>query len=134
MIVNIPTTTDKIFKQYLTFVNGLLSKDKRLTDLEIEVLDKLLYIDYTYRNLSKDKRDIILFHKQTKDKIREAVYNISEQSFNNLYSKLRRKGYIDFNSLKTRIPIKDGKIEIQFKLEIHAETDRADAQGISSEV
>lgn len=118
MIVPIHTSEEKIFKQYLTIINGLLSSEKRLTNFEIDILEKMLYVDYLYRDLPKDKRDIIIFDKRTKDKIRSEVYGISTHSFNNALSKLRKKGMISLNSLKVKVPIKDGKIDLTFKLEI----------------
>lgn len=117
-VIPINTTEELIFKQYLTIINGLFSSEKRLTDFEIEILEKMLYIDYIYRHLTKEQRDKILFNKITKQKIREEVYGISEQSFNNAISKLRKKGMIEGNSLRVGVPIKDGKIELTFKLEI----------------
>lgn len=121
MIINIPITTnkDKIFKQYLNIINTLLSKDKRLTELEIEVLDKMIYIDNLYKHLDKDKRDKIIFNFITKKRIMESVYNLSKYSYNNIITSLRRKGIIAGKSLKIKVPdITDGKIEINFKLNI----------------
>lgn len=118
MVIPIHTNEELIFKQYLTIINGVLSSEKKLTGFEIDILEKMLYIDYIYRHHPKEKRDQILFHKLTKQKIRQEVYNISEQSFNNAISKLRKKGMIEGNSLKVRVPIKDNKIELTFKLEI----------------
>jgi UDP-3-O-acyl-N-acetylglucosamine deacetylase len=117
-VIPINTSEELIFKQYLTIINGVLSSEKRLTNIEIDILEKLLYIDNLYKHLDKEKRDKILFHKTTRQKIREEVYNISTQSFNNVLTKLRKKGMIEGNSLKVRVPIKDNKIELTFKLEI----------------
>lgn len=118
MFIPIDTTTELIFRQYITIMNSLFSKEKKLTGFEIDILEKMLYIDYIYRHLDKEKRDIILFNKVTKQKIREEVYGISEQSYNNAISKLRKKGMIKGNSLMVKVPIKDSKIELIFKLEI----------------
>jgi len=118
MIIPIHTSEELIFKQYLTIVNGVLSSEKKLTNIEIDVLEKLLYIDHLYKHLDKEKRDKILFHKTTRQKIREEVYNISTQSLNNVLTKLRKKGMIQGNSLKVRVPIKENKIELTFKLEV----------------
>ncbi len=115
---NINTNEEQIFYQYLTIINSLLSPQRKLTTFEIEILDKMLYVDYLYKHLPKDKRDFILFSKITKDKIRQEVHGISEQSFNNAISKLRKKGMIIGNSLRIQTPIKDNKIELKFNLEI----------------
>jgi hypothetical protein len=131
MTIPISTTKDKIFKQYLTIMNGILSSDRKLSGLEIDVLEKMLYIDYCYGHLPKDKRDIILFHKKTKDKIRESVYGISTNSLNNVFTQLRKKGAIVGKSLRLNVPIKEGKIVLEFKLELNAEEDRRAATGNS---
>lgn len=119
MVINIPTTKDQIFKQYLVIINTLLSKNKKLTDFEIEILDKLVYIDNLYSKYPKEQRDKILFSRVTKDKIRQSVYNISEHSYNNAISKLRKKGFITGNVLNVKVPIIDDSINIEFKLKIN---------------
>lgn len=118
MVINIPTTYDKVFKQYLTIVNSLLSDSKKLTKIEIDVLDKMLYIDNLYKHLPKDKRDIILFHRSTKDRIQESLLNMSKNSFNNVLNKLRNKGMIVGRSIKIHVPIVDGKIKMEFNIDI----------------
>ncbi len=115
------TTVEKIFKQYLTIVNGILSPGKKLTDIEIEVLDRMLIIDYKYRHLPKDKRDTILFHKITRQKIRESIFNMSKHSYNNIITHLRKKGMIEGKSLKVSVPIKDNSVELNFKFVLNAE-------------
>lgn len=120
MLINIPTKADLIFNQYLTIMNTLLSKDKKLTNIEIEVLAKMLYINYLYKSLEKDKRDIIIFHKETKLKIRQSLYNMSVNSFKNILVKLRKKGFIDYNKLKITVPLENDTIDLQFKLKINA--------------
>jgi hypothetical protein len=117
-VYKIPSTQNNIFKRYLCIVNGMLSSKSRLTELEIEVLDKMLVVDYMYRNYTKEKRDKIIFNNITKDKIREEVYGISKFSYNNILTKLRKKGFIIGNTLNTVVPIIDNKIELTFKLEI----------------
>lgn len=123
MLININTSTKDIFKQYLTIINTILSKEKRLIPSEIEVLAKILYIDNLYKHLPKEKRDSIIFHKETKLKIRESLYNMSINSFKNILSSLNKKGYIDYKTLKFTVPIIDNNIDIEFKLKLNAEKD-----------
>lgn len=118
-IIKIPTDISKIFKQYLYLINGLLSKEKKLNKVEIEILDKLLYIDHLYKDQPKDRRDKILFHSETKNRIRESLDNLSRASFDNTLSSLRKKGMIVGKSLKINIPLVDNKIEIGFKLDLN---------------
>ena len=135
MIINIPSSYTKVYKQYLTLINGLLSSNKRLTNIEIDVLDKLLYISNLYKHLPKDKIDIILFHSTTKSKIRESLGNISVYSYNNILTKLRKKGYIVNNELKIFIPIINNTIKLEFNININdSEEDRSIIKGDSIKV
>ncbi len=118
MVINIPTTYDKAFKQYLVIVNCLLSSKHKLTNMEIDVLEKMLYVDNLYKHLPKDKRDVIIFHKSTREKIKESLSNMSINSFNNILNRLRNKGMIDAGSLKINVPIKDNKIKLEFNIDI----------------
>lgn len=118
MIININTNSSNIFKQWLTIMNTILSKDKKLIPSELEVLAKILYIDYLYKHLTKEQRDKLLFHKETKLKIRESLLNMSDNSFKNILSKLNKKGFIDYHSLKVKVPLVDNIIDIQFKLKL----------------
>lgn len=117
-VIEIGSTQENIFSRYLSIINGVLSPEKRLTPLELEILDKMLVIDYIYRRYPKEKRDKIIFNIITRCKIIQEVRNISIFSFNNILTKLRKKGFIKGNSLNILVPIVDNKIEVTFKLEI----------------
>ena len=116
--IKINTDLNTIFKQYLTIVNVVLSKEKRLTNIELDVLSKMLYINHLYKHLDKDKRNTIIFHKNTKIKIRESLQNMSDNSFKNVLVNLRKKGFIDYNVLKIDLPLEDNVVDIQFKLKV----------------
>lgn len=118
MLIPINTKLENIFHDYITIVNTILSSQKKLTSIEIDVLSNFLLIDYIYKELPKDKRDKILFAKVTKDKIRVNLKNMSTHSFNNILAKLRKKGFITKETLNVRVPIKNNQIELNFKLEI----------------
>ena len=121
MIIPIKTNRDKILEQYLTLINPILG-DKKLTNIEIKVLAKLLVAKAMYSKLGKDLCDRLVFHEDTKRKIREVigeelkvVYSVS--SMNNVISALRKKGIVKGNSIEFAVPIKDDKIELTFVLE-----------------
>jgi hypothetical protein len=121
MIIPIKTNRDKILEQYLTLINPILG-DKKLTNIEIKVLAKLLEAKAMYSKLGKDLCDRLVFHEDTKRKIREVigeelkvVYSVS--SMNNVISALRKKGIVKGNSIEFAVPIKDDKIELTFVLE-----------------
>lgn len=122
MIIPIKTNKDKILEQYLTLINPILG-DKKLTNIEIKVLAKLLEAKQMYSRLGKDLCNKLVFHEDTKRKIREiisdelkVVYSVS--SMNNVISALRKKGIIKGNSIEFAIPIKDDKIQLTFVLEV----------------
>lgn len=117
-VIQIPSTRDDIFKKYLQIINGVLSEEKRLTKIEIDVLEKMLLIDYIYKHRSKEDRDKIIFNNITKCKIRIETYNMSEASYNNVLTKLRKKGFITKKSLKVIVPIVNDEIDLTFKLNI----------------
>jgi len=115
MDINIPTTEDKIFKQYLYILNPILST-RKLTAIEIEVLSKLLYINHLYKHLPKHQRDKILFHRKTKERIRQSINNISKNSLNNVLTSLRKKQLITKKQLSISVPFKGNTIEVNYKL------------------
>lgn len=114
----ISTTEEQIFDQYLTLINPILGSNK-MKPIELQVLAKLLYIDYKYKHLSQVDRNTILFAKETKMKIRLSLLNMSEASFNNIMMKLRQKKLITREKLLLKVPIKDGEININYKLKLN---------------
>ena len=116
MIIN--TTTDKIFEMYLTLINPILG-DNSLKPIELQVLSKLLEIDYMYKHLSKEDRNIILFNKETKIRIRQSLLNMSEASFNNIMMQLTKKKLVTREKLLLQVPIKDNEININYKLKLN---------------
>lgn len=118
--LDIPTSRDKIFEQYLKLINPLLHKS-RLTDNELKVLSKILYIYHIYLYLGKDNANNIVFHTETKKRIREALGKetnriVSSANFDNSISSLKKKGFITGSEVLHNVPIKDGNINIEFNL------------------
>lgn len=109
MTNTIPLHTEKAIKKYLQLANAILEQNK-LKPVEVEVLSKICYINTLYQHLTKENRDIILFHPVTKKKIRESLNNLSSASFNNILSSLRKKKLITSTGLLLNIPIKEGKL------------------------
>ncbi len=115
MVINISTNKEKVYKQYLSILNPVLT-NRKLTTIEIEVLAKLLYINDLYSKYTKAERDKILFHRDTKEKIRLSIDNLSKFSYNNVLTSLRKKQLINKKELMINIPIKDDKIEVHYNL------------------
>lgn len=127
MIIQVPSKKDIIYKQYLTLLNPILGKNK-LTSTEIEVFSRLLLIKSTYTDLSTEVLKTLIFHADTKKRIREAILEeskiiLSEASFNNIIYSLRKKNFIKDNEIVFNVPaIDNSSIEIIFKLVLQDDT------------
>lgn len=123
MVINIPTTKQNIFKQYLHILNPVLGKNK-LTPTEIEVMSKFLLIQSLYPHLTEEQLGLIALHPQTRKKIRvsikeESKLEISANTFNNILLTLRKKQFIEKSLIKHKPMInKDGNITITFNLNL----------------
>jgi len=121
MVINIPSNKDIIFKQYLNLINPILGTNK-LTSTEIEVFSRFLLIKTMYFHLEPEVLSTLLFHKDTKKRIRESIKQdttivVSEASFNNILSTLRKKKFITGNKIvHNPILTKEGNIQITFNL------------------
>lgn len=117
MDIVIPTTKDKIFKQYLYILNPILSI-RKLTHLEIEVLSTLLYIDDLYRKLPQVQRNKLLFNKDTKERVRQLLNNLSKFSYNNVLTSLRKKKLVGKKELNISVDIINNEVNINYKLKL----------------
>jgi hypothetical protein len=122
MKLDIKTNREDIFEQYLLLINPILH-NKRLTGSEIKILSKILYIYNMYLYLGKENANNIVFHTETKKRIRESLSKeskkiISRASFDNVICSLKSKGFITSNEVLLLVPIKNGKIELSINLEV----------------
>jgi hypothetical protein len=118
MKVNIPTTRELVYRQYLSILNSVLGSKRHLDPKEIDILSKLLYIDHKYKHIPKEKRDVLIFHTETRKRIRQAL-GISTQVFNNKLSSLRKKKFIAKNNLLIQVPESNNIITLEFNLTVH---------------
>lgn len=123
MDINIGTNKDLIFKQYLSIINTLLPKDKKLSEIEMQVFSKMLQVYYMYLYLGNKQANTLVFHKEIKKKVREAVgvelgSIYSQYSFNNVITSLRKKGFIEGTEIKHRVPYSNKGIKININLEV----------------
>ena len=129
MIINIPTTEDLIYKQYLTILNSILV-DSKLSPIEIEVLSNLLTVNTMYQHKGEDIANKITFHTETKIRIRTKISEdlksvFSVQSFNNVMKKLRDKGFITTTEIKHKVPFNTDGVTIVFNLNLKNESNPA---------
>lgn len=126
MKLDIKTTREDMFEQYLLLINPILNK-RKLSGTEIKVLSKILYIYNRYLYLGKDNANNIVFHTETKKRIREVIGKegkkiFSRESFDNAICSLKRKGFIAANEVLLFVPIKDNQININITLVEEQET------------
>lgn len=93
-IIRISTIKEKFFLQYVT----LLYPFHKMREKQIQVLAQLMYYNDKYKHLEEEVREKMLFDSDTKAKIRQSL-KMSEGSFNNNMSELRKKKAIIDNAL-----------------------------------
>ena len=97
MTININTSQKLIFVQYLNIINPLFGTNK-LSNSEIEVLGRILSIDYAYKQYPADIRNKIIFSSEARNRmmrdISESNSTFSKQVFNNTIMSLKKKGVI----------------------------------------
>lgn len=116
MKLDIETTKEKIFKQYLVIVNPILGKAK-LSNTEIEILSRLLLIDYLYRHLNENERNLLIFHTKTRNQILLDISktnpNFSKAVFNNTIATLKKKEIILSNKRELKLNFENPLIKLQ---------------------
>ncbi len=90
MTIPIKCRLREYFKIYLTVLNPVL----KLKGREIEVLASFLLLTYTNKKMDPDKLAPLLFSTKVRKTIREKI-GMSEASFNNHLTSLRKKGFIE---------------------------------------
>jgi len=106
---------DNIYEAYLTYINPIFAKNQ-LTDLEIKLLGTFMSIKNKYKHLDETDLNKLLFHKETKKRIRTFL-NIKEAVFNNTTKSLRDKNFFKYDKMLIPLPeIKDNKLIISFAL------------------
>jgi len=111
MIIPIKSNLRGFLSGYLTVLNPVL----KLKDKEVEVLAAFLMVWYP----NKDREDIekLLFSTKVRKMIRKSV-NMSEASFNNHITSLRKKKIINGRLINPSIlaSLKEGDVEVTYKL------------------
>ena len=112
MIIPLKANIPKSLKAYLQILNPVL----KLKDKEIEVLSSFLSV--WYKNKSNPNIEKLLFSTRIRKVIRESI-NMSEASFNNHITMLRKKSMIIDKKINPIIlsNIKENGVEITYKIE-----------------
>ena len=99
-IVRIPSTTDTIFRRWLEF----LSPFHHLTGREMDVATALLKERYTLSKVISDNDllERILMSEDTHKKIKQE-YNLANQHFQVIKSKLKSKKFLVDNKINPRL-------------------------------
>lgn len=93
-VIPIKTELRTFFRQYVHIMKPVF----KLNDRESDILGELMYFNYKYRELTEDIRYKIIFDYDTKVEIRVNL-GITEASFNNGLTTLRKKGILVDNRL-----------------------------------
>jgi 2'-5' RNA ligase len=112
MTIPLKATIPKSLRAYLQILNPVL----KLKDKEIEVLSSFLSV--WYKNKSNPNIEKLLFSTRIRKVIRESI-NMSEASFNNHITMLRKKSMIIDKKINPIIlsNIKENGVEITYKIE-----------------
>jgi hypothetical protein len=122
-VVKINSNEELIYEQYFSLVNPLFGKNK-LSKTEIKVLSKFYQVYFRYHHLGEKIVKDLLFHSETRLRIRQAVgrdlnTTFSKYSMNNTVYWLRRKGFISKgNELVHRIPMKSKTIDVNIRFKL----------------
>lgn len=94
--IKITTDKEKFYRQVLSLLSSM-SPVKDLRPKELEVLSRILYYNNEYKHLDEDARMVLIFSTQMRRTIREEL-GLSEDSFNNNVSRLRKLGILSSDS------------------------------------
>jgi hypothetical protein len=97
--IKIPATTENFFRMWLeTF--KLFKPFSSLRPKEMDVLAELLKQNHLLSNIPDEHRWKIVFDYDVKLKIKENLGNMRDESFQNILTSLRKKGFI----INNRVP------------------------------
>lgn len=119
MVINIPTTKRKFFRQALEIMRAI-PPINQLRPKELDVLAELLYYNYLYRHIEENLRGKVVFDYDTKIAMREYL-DINETNFNNILTILRKKGILVKRSITNDYGISPDKASITFKFNMNEE-------------
>ena len=104
------------YKIYLNLTNILVSKEKKLTFKEIEIMSILIHLNYKYINIPVEERMILIISKENRKKI--CLYlKCQRSSIDNVISSLYKKGYLSKDK-GLRIKVTKENNEINFNLKL----------------
>jgi hypothetical protein len=95
--INIGTDNRRFFRQYLTILREFQPLDL-LCNKELDLLAEFMYWNNELKDLPDEHKWKIIFHYDTKMKMKEHL-KMSEVGFNNNLRTLRKKGFISKSKL-----------------------------------
>lgn len=115
--LSINTESRVFFRQYLTVLKPVLKP--HLTNGELSVLGELLYFNDKYKDIPVNLRGKIIFDHDTKINIINRL-NISQNTFANILTSLRKKNYINDRKFTKGLDIHpDSSFSIKYKFNIN---------------
>lgn len=114
-MITIKCTRNKLFTEYLKWIDPLLNLSKG----ERDILASMLTLHYSHKSYPPDILDELLFSKETQQQIRKKL-KINQKLYDKLFNSLKEKGIIEENRIKstfTKYP-KDGNFKLYINFEI----------------
>lgn len=116
--IPIKTNEDKFFRQFLELIRSI-SPINKLRPKELDVLAEIMYQNNKYSDLEPNIKNTMVFNTNTRKEMRLKI-GITEESFNNNLSILRRHGLLSKDNklipFLDTVTYKDGyKLEFNFK-------------------
>ena len=97
-VLPLQISRERFYKTVLTVFKPVPPLDK-LRNKELSVLSELIRLADQYKDLGEKKRWRLVFSKESRVEMRAALDDISEASFNNSLSELRRQRIIVDNTV-----------------------------------
>jgi len=97
MELKIKTDQKKYFRQLLE-VLAFAPKFCELSQRERDLFAEILRVNWSYKTLSKEDRWTLITSSDSREKMR-LVIGVSKEGLNNLYTSLRRKGFVTFSGI-----------------------------------
>lgn len=119
MRLDINTTEKKVYRQIVEVIRSIPPLDT-LRNRELDVLAILMYYNYKYKDVEETIRWRIINDGETRKEMQKDII-ISEDSFTNNLSLIRRAGLLDKeNKIPSFLQLMIGdKFEVKFNFNIH---------------
>ena len=122
MRLNINTTSNKVYRQIVEVMRSIPPLDS-LRKRDLDVLAVLMYYNYKYKTVEETLRWRIINSSTTRREMEKDI-NMTEDTFNNNMSHIRKAGLLDKDNKIPKflqILVSENKYEVVFNFNINEE-------------